>query len=258
MKIVEKYKEYKFNNWSDTFKNKTPHYYKLFCKFFSQGIPLKKLIELYDFIQDNKHYVYVLPKNLIIYNSFYELSKDIHLIDDFSSFYDSVLENKDFPRKVWNSLSKDDKKKIFYLKKSLPRSFKEYNTFTKFIDDNDIKYSYYNNDKLYKYTKKLLSGKNTKIKYDKDGMLVATVDYEAFKKVTSKKWCIKKKGEWKKYVSKKKKQYVVIDFNYFNTYSYHKIAFTVNKYNEIKYVFNMDNDELYKKVGKKILKLINK
>jgi len=253
--MFKKLKNKKFNKWVISIRDKHPHYYKMFNVYYKQGTPLKILQELYDFLIENKNLLYILPKNLSTYNTYDELNGDLYVIDEYNSYYYSELQDAGFPKKIWNSLSKDDKKKLFYMD-NIPSKLGRYKNLVRFLNDNNIKYSFYDNDKLYEYTKNLLSNKNTKICYDKGGMIISRVNYKTFVKVTSKKWCIKHKDEWKDMVKKTNKQYVVIDFNYVNTDDKHKFAFTVKKNGKVKYIFDMNNDEHDKKIAKKFLKMI--
>lgn len=76
--------------------------------------------------------------------------------------------------------------------------------------------------------------------------------------VGSKKWCIRHKGDWEEYVTKKKKQFIIVNFEYFPDYDHYMVSFTVNKHWEVRYAYDSGNDKYKKDKLSKYVKKIKR
>jgi hypothetical protein len=254
-----KTRERNFSDWTLTFKDRNPHYYKLFKVFYSNNVSVVEMIHLYGIINKRKHLLYILPKNTIHYTDYCELLVDL---DRYITEYVNLVAinhvkhymkgiSKEDTRKMLK-LSIEDESELFSHKLYYTRKFTK---FTKFLVDNGLPKpcAEHRNKHISDYIDALKKN-DCKILYNKDNIIITLVsNHKKMKCVGISSWCIKNKQDWRDMVKKKNTQLVIKDFNRIIDITF---GVTLTKNFKIKHVYDEDNDERPNKVVRKYLNLI--
>ena len=57
--------------------NNKPNYIPVFIKFYTEGVDINRLFEMFDYLNANKYILDILPKNIVEYENFEDLEDDI-------------------------------------------------------------------------------------------------------------------------------------------------------------------------------------
>jgi len=252
-----------FEYWTHEMSLKHPSYYKLFCKYYyEQHIQSYTLQNFYNFIlKFNKQYLFLMPKNVISYDNFKELQRDISKISKYRNL-EYYLNDKNFPYSFLQKLSREEKKKLFdvYIKdkKSIPNA-KIYSEFLKFLKKNKFSHQLKANKFNFKDTLNVikLTG-DCEILYRKQKIIIVNVKtFQAMKKIGNKAWCITRTlYHWYQYVGSND-QFIIFDFNIIQSHPDFSYSFTFRG-KEFLYVFDASNNQRRRVDIRKYLNLINK
>tara|TARA_R110000772_G_scaffold3193_4_gene11545 strand:+ start:13816 stop:14721 length:906 start_codon:yes stop_codon:yes gene_type:complete len=257
-----KYREERFNKWTSSFKNKNPHYFKLFTHFYGQNIRVDTMMELFNDLKQYKKSLYLLPRNVIQYKNFFDLSSDLEV---YVSEYDDLCDIP-YVRKYFRKLYTSDQHKM--VNKSLTHNgepfarilykTKKLKGFIKFLKEHDLPPlgdGYMADRKKYIENYILLLKQNgCKILYNYNNIVISKVpNYKSMRMVGISSWCIKKKGEWENHIEKKDTQLIIKDFNRVIDATF---GITLTKRFEVKHIYDEDNCSRYESSTKKYMKLV--
>lgn len=253
---------YRFNKWVLSIRDKNPNYYKFFVSLHEKNkkIKTKDFKSLFSILIQYKQYLYILPKQPIVYDNIDDLKRDLGY---YINFYIDICNVSGYINRYLQKLKKDEVKRFISLRNNFPYE-KVCNdgdilAFNSFLSNNNFPYK--NQSEVFNDYRNYLSKSNIPIIYEKGLVIIVKVNRDQLKKIGSDNWCIRKKDSWDEYVSSKSKQYIIIDFSYFPDHRFSMIGFTV-KNGKATYAYDKSNRSIVldsiKKYTKKVNKIKNK
>lgn len=243
MNILKKFWNRKFIAWHRSIQSKNPTLAKMLWKFkFDQGIRTIKIYRIYNYIRDEKHLLHLLPKEVVRYDTYQELSFDLKIIAEFKRFREGLNNEEYFPDYVAKYIRRDKKLLNYCFENghavlSAADDTKMYTKFSKKLKEIGVDLPDLN---VHEYNKKLKELLECKDKYgrhfhlayqnDKELILIAEINrYDVMRELGAGKWCIVQSHEhWDNYVKDGFSQFIIWDYNVLPSHGNHCFGVTIN------------------------------